>query len=221
MRKEVSSHLPQFQDNFYPIFFYSNEHPAQIARLADYYSKYEGLAEQAEFEIEKLYNGKSEFDDYEELSNYLKHQEKSIVPKKGKTEYVLFKALREVHGDLIKTSYQIGKYYPDIIVQDIAKHLYLIIEIDERTTQVLDMDEDDGDWFYKTKKIHISENIPSKRTLELNSFGWSLLRFSDEQVSNDTIDCVNVVSSVIAYLTGERENRKGDNKMPISVAVYT
>lgn len=114
-------------------------------------------------------------------------------PKKGFSEENFYRELKSYFPELVRSDNQIGRYYPDIVFFDEKLNVAICIEIDEPCTI---------DAVIK-KHIHSSEHKASGRTLELQKSGWSILRFTDTQILNQSKECCYYIAKVATYLSSD------------------
>lgn len=90
-----------------------------------------------------------------------------------------------------KVQFEEEGYYPDIAYIDIAKRLFIDIEIDEPYANI-------------GIPIHYENNPYDKiRNLLFTQHGWHVLRFSEYQVKNNGSKCIEVVQLFIEYIKGK------------------
>ena len=117
--------------------------------------------------------------------------------KKGVTELFFAKLLAKEYTIYTNQKVRIvkGYYYPDIIL--VHNNIYIDIEIDEPYTN-----EDGKTIHYAVKNIDSHYySIDEDRNDFFRYEGFEVIRFAEEQIVKNTIDCVNVIKKVIAKLT--------------------
>jgi len=96
--------------------------------------------------------------------------------KKGITEDFFYNYLNEVSDFEIYKSYRYGYYYPDLIIVDTETNICIDIEIDEPYS------------FEDKKPIHFGDEDCNRDTYLIES-GFFVIRFSEEQIVNNTYEC--------------------------------
>lgn len=115
--------------------------------------------------------------------------------KKGASEDFFVEILRERTGWFVYNGQKVycgsNLYYPDIIV--IVDGLFFDIEIDEPYIG------SDGQPIHYLEKMKQGESVSvdNLRNKQMNSFGWEVIRFSEDQVFLHTEECISYISKVI------------------------
>ena len=137
------------------------------------------------------------------IRNFLNHRippkyqkcDSSDIVKKGASEDFFVEFLREKTDWFVYNGQKVycgsNLYYPDIIV--IADGLFFDIEIDEPYIG------SDGQPIHYLEQVKQDESVSvdDKRNKQMNSFGWEVIRFSEDQVLLHTEECVSYISKVI------------------------
>ncbi len=107
------------------------------------------------------------------------------MPQKGATEDTLFYALMKYGVTDIKTDVFVNDYYPDIAI--IGCGYMIDIEIDEPYT-------------HKTKRLtHYIGCGDEERNAKFQETGAFVIRFSEEQITNNLGTCVEIVSKIQGF----------------------
>lgn len=131
-------------------------------------------------------------------SNFPKHLIKNI--KVGKSENLFYSILVSKFGDKIIRNYAIdlfesGKaFIPDIIYADIENRIFIDIEIDEPYSF-----ENKEPIHYLKNSIHIDEE---RDKYFLENY-WLVIRFSEKQIINNIIECVNTIELIISSIENQ------------------
>jgi hypothetical protein len=118
----------------------------------------------------------------------------------GKSEYILYERLNIKYDskNLHFGNCKLYGFFPDIAYIDHSNKIYLDIEIDEpyslKTKEPLH-------YFHINKpgdgKVFFDAN--EERDLAFVKYGWTVIRFSEEQVLKFPEECVNVIDYIICY----------------------
>lgn len=119
----------------------------------------------------------------------------------GASEKILYNRLVKKFGvSKIKTgNYSVAGFFPDIIYVDETTKTFIDIEIDEP-------------YSYKNRQpIHFTSSTEAngtnvddcnkERDDAFRKYGWTVIRFSEEQVINQVDECVKIIDYVICYLS--------------------
>lgn len=92
-------------------------------------------------------------------------------------------------------------YVPDFAYMDIQKNILIDIEIDEPYT-------------FKQKQIIHNGNSDSTRDLYFQRAGWTVIRFSEKQVSEQPKSCCRFIAEYLAYATLDNSYLADLNEIP-------
>ena len=121
--------------------------------------------------------------------------------KIGRSEKILYELLKKTYGtELIKGAgeYNYYGYFPDIAYINTVNRIFIDIEIDEM-------------YDLKTKSpIHYYDKVVQQdgrkwvdsnydRDNVFQKYGWTVIRFSEEQVLKQGKECLNIIAYVLAY----------------------
>lgn len=113
--------------------------------------------------------------------------------KSGVSEQYFTPYLLEAFGSNVLFKQEVvthkGIYYPDFVVTDSIKKIYIDIEIDEPYIGS------------NGEPIHYF-NIDQKRNLIFSEMNWMVIRFAEEQVIKNPKECCNLIKSAILSLEG-------------------
>lgn len=125
--------------------------------------------------------------------------------KKGSSESMFFERLKNSPlGDRISNNkYKVGNFYPDFTYIDIINSVHIDIEIDEPFSYNDNMPIHYIDF---NNLRYFDKN--GTRDKILSEQGWTTIRFSEEQIINDTESCINLISNVVNFLTFPIDDNK-------------
>ncbi len=108
----------------------------------------------------------------------------------GRSEYFFFEYLEKHFKDEISHNESIMKgYKPDFVYSNVSKKIFIDIEIDEPYS------------FVNNEPLHYLGNIKDKdRNRVFLESGWAIVRFSEEQVLTQPIECCKLIAEIIEKL---------------------
>lgn len=110
------------------------------------------------------------------------------VPQRGRSENLLFVQLMEKMPNYVKIDMQVGRYFPDICII-IPGVLAIDIEVDEPYT------------IGSKSETHYIGCSDEFRNEIFADNGWFVLRFSEEQIITQMDNCVEIIESLVAFVS--------------------
>jgi hypothetical protein len=129
--------------------------------------------------------------------------------KKGRTEFHFYKALADKFGfELIHfDDVRLKGFYPDIAYVDYTKKILIDIEIDEPYSS----NPTEPIHYYQINQHGIVDDSNSKRDEVFKNSGWTVVRFSQDQVLKDTNQCIDIIDHIISYWSENASTYKIEN----------
>jgi hypothetical protein len=136
--------------------------------------------------------------------------------REGSSENLLFLALEKIYPQYLKIDTKLDYYYPDLVLW--VNGIGIDIEIDEPYTF-------DGGI---VKEIHYvldyggGESIDKSRDDTFVGKNWFVLRFAESQIKNKLQDCINIIQSVVNFITSNSGNERylnDYNRLSTQIAV--
>jgi len=108
-------------------------------------------------------------------------------PQRGRFENSLFYELMKIFPEYVKIDIEFLGRFPDIVINIENKH-FIDIEIDEPYDLI------------EKKELHYIGCKDEERNDIFTENNWFVLRFAEEQLKSNLIDCVNIVKFLVDYI---------------------
>jgi len=178
---------------------YENDLKAYNISLVKYKTELERYpSDYDEWYTESLIMSSSEFIEDYRLFRIREHFRVNTLPKTsessvkaGVTEQFFLEYLNIAFGSNVLSQQEVvtvkGRYYPDFVITDHHRKVYIDVEIDEPYVGSTG------------EPIHYF-NIDQKRNIIFSQLNWVVIRFAEEQIIRQPLECCELIKKVLSHL---------------------